>query len=122
MVYLIFRSSDTDERFDMGCLIMLDNNMLDNKVLDECSRYVTNTIHGWTPEKRWESFFGKDGGTPRCVTFRYKDYDLVAAQIKLPHYVPEIFCLVVGSDAATYEDVYKAAYDKYYPSTLSAIS
>lgn len=110
MVYLIFRST-SGERFEMGCLIMLGS--IDDQVLDQCKSYVTKRIHEWTPEERWSHYFGESN---KCVIFQYKEYKLFTACIKLPHYEPEIFCLVKYDydTLCGFEDIEKEAHNKYY--------
>lgn len=111
-MYLIFRSS-TGMRFDMGCLIMLGT--VDKETLEDCKSHVVSTIWKLNPEERWNHFFDEDN-KPKCATFDYNGYKLSAVYVKLPHYEPEIFCLVETTDRVgnATERVGNEAYKKYY--------
>jgi hypothetical protein len=108
-MYLIFRST-TGERFDMGTLIMLG--VEDGQNDTGTKPYVISEIRKWTPEERWERFFGENGEA-KCVVFRYGNNVISAGYIKLPHYEGEIFCFV-DSEEHTFQEIEEAAIKKYY--------
>jgi hypothetical protein len=104
---LIFRSAN-GKRFDMGCLIMLG---LDSHMNSDSQKHVISEIYEWTPEERWERFFGQDDEA-KCVVFHYGGNVLSTGCIKMPHYDAEIFCFV-DSEERTLQEIEEAAKSKF---------
>ena len=115
MVYFVFRSPDGTKTFEMGCLINLSQEN------EDVIRHVIEQIHKWSPEKRWQQFFAEDN-TPKCVIFIYQGFRVSAAWCKLPHFVPEIFCLIQNEDSSspqpTVSDIEELAIQKTYSTSV----